>query len=107
ETHLVVRIDLDLGRSHLGVIEGADGEFEAEAGLVGERSAAIGAEAAAGAVGALEPLRRAAGPGCVAGGDQRHEEPAEGLLAHSAVADRAAPQQPDAEAHRAALAPAG
>ena len=107
KAHLVVRVDLDLRRRDLGIVERADRELEAELRLIGERRAALAAEAAARAVRALEPLWLAARPRRVARGDQRPEEAAERLLAHAAMADRAAAEQPHAEAHRAALAAAG
>src|SRR5690606_5651363 len=90
EIEPVGEIDLDFGGHLLGMVESADGELQPEFGLVGERGAAIGAEGPAGGVRGLEPFWLVARPASVMGGDKRAEEAAERLLAHAAVADRAA-----------------
>src|SRR5690606_31718998 len=91
-------------------VERADGDRRAAiAPLVGERRAAIAAEAALHAARALEIARLAAGPlqrGSEA--DERGHQVPERLLAHAAVADRGVPHRAlGAVAHGAALAAAG
>src|SRR5690606_29885720 len=101
---------LQLRRRHGRLVEGADGELQAAVVLVGvvnERRAAIAAEATPRLVGTFEIFWAAAGPGHVIAGDQRPEEPAEGLLAHAAVADAGTAEATGAEADGAALATAG
>ena len=107
EGQLVGRIHLDDGRGHARIVEGADGNLDAAVILVGERRAAVGAEAPAREVGALETLGLAAGPFDPVAGDQWPVEGAERFLAHAAMADRRTPETGDAEAHRPALAAAG
>src|SRR5690606_27856931 len=102
-------VDLYLRREIGTVVEGSDGDLEPARMAIGQRRAAAGAEAAVDVDRRLEITGLLARPfdAVLRHRHQRREERAELLLAHAAMADRRpAELAVDAEAHRAALAPA-
>src|SRR5690606_39594798 len=106
-----LHLDAELHRRRDGFrgIKGADRERDSVRRLIGQRSAALAAEAALDMIGRTKPFRFTAGPGeaLLPNSHQRSIEIAERLLAHATVAHGSAGQRAlDTKPYGTALAPA-
>lgn len=100
-------IHLHRGRRQIGIIQCPDRDFNRSLILVRERRPAVETKASLVGGRTLKQGPLATRPDEAVGLDERCKETAEGLLAHSAVADRSNTQTFNSKTDRAALASTG